>query len=230
MITHIYVWLFSKINGDPSWPHVELEATYIVETITLSNDDEITSGRFIGQGAVGLHLLKILFEIFQNSREPNLLFWTLSRTVCVPASSILPRSSCTDCGQFCYTVLSDRNGCRGYGKVWYYQIQTWTKTSYFFFLFKSETNFYMPDRTHSKIRRYCSGSSNFEECSERTFHDERPKGILTSLCVSIDCSMKWEIGGCFWFVVNFDSVRWEVPERVLRSIGRTLFTVGAEEV
>lgn len=63
-----------KLMERPRHLVIELETTSIVATLTLSNDDEITSGRFIRQGADGLHLLKILFEIFQNSREPNLLF------------------------------------------------------------------------------------------------------------------------------------------------------------
>ena len=59
-------------RGWPRSSSVELEAKFEAKRLALSIEEEITSGPFIMVGIVALPLLRTLFVIRQNSREPTL--------------------------------------------------------------------------------------------------------------------------------------------------------------
>lgn len=66
--------------------NVELETSFVANILILSDEDEIKSLLLIRVRTYALLLLRILFEIFQNSRESNLLFSTFGlATLCVTA-------------------------------------------------------------------------------------------------------------------------------------------------
>lgn len=155
--------------------NVELQTNLVANFLILSDEDEINSLLLMTVRTYTLLLLRILFEIFENSRESNLLFSTFGlTTLCVTALWVFLNSLATNADNYEFRVMQHR----------------------------SQIKFSMPKNDPFGNERDCSGGSIFKECRERSLLSNIEWKLFQS---ALGRFMKRDIGRYLQLSIDFEN-------------------------